>query len=78
MNRFIPVAFGRGNEILESTWNHLPTAMQNTESAIAIFLGFRNDAERIDIGELFECDMALLHLFPNGIRMLLTPRNFNR
>src|SRR3546814_6584380 len=49
--------------------------MDDTEGPIAIFRPFRNDAEGHYVGKLFKADVPFLHLFPNGIGMLLASGN---
>ena len=51
--------------------------MQHAQGTVTILGGFGNYAKSVDVGQLFERDMAFLHLFPDGIRMLLPARNFD-
>ena len=77
MNRFITIALGCRDEIFETPGHHLPPAMKHTQSTVTIFGRFCYNPKSINIGQLFKRHMAFLHLFPDGIGMFLTPRNFD-
>ena len=51
--------------------------MQHAQRAVTVFSRFGNHAKRVDVGQLFKRDMAFLHLFPDGIWVLLSSRNFD-
>src|SRR3546814_17900511 len=75
VQRFVAVALGSRDIILEPTGDHFVALMDDTEGPIALFRPFRTDAEGPYVGKLFKADLPFLHLFPTGIGMLLASRN---
>ena len=75
VQRAIAVALGGGEVILEPARHHRPAAVDDTQRPVAFLLGADDDAERHDVGELLEADVALGHLAPDRIGMLLAPRH---
>ena len=71
VQRAVAVGLGGGDVVLEAARDHLPGGMQDAERAVAISRRFGQHAKRHDIGDLLEGDMALLHLLPDRIGMLL-------
>ena len=75
VQRAIAVAFGRRNVILEPPRHHRPAPMDDAERGVAILDRGHDRAERHDVRELLEADVALAHLAPDRIGMLLAPRH---
>ena len=78
MDRPIAVALGGGDIILEAARHHFIGLVDDAQRAIAIFRAVGDDAKRHDVGQLLEADVALLHLAPDRIGMLLAPRHGDR
>ena len=75
VERAVAVALGRGDIILEPPRHHRPFAVDQPQRAVTL-IGIGHDhAERHDIGKLLEADVALGHLAPDRIGMLLPPRD---
>ena len=51
--------------------------MHRAERRVAGLLGRHRDAERHDVGELLEGDVAPVHLLPDRVRRLLAPRHLD-
>src|SRR3546814_16479553 len=60
VQRFVAVALGSRDIILEPTGDHFVALMDDTEGPIAIFRPFRNDAEGHYVGKLFKADVPFL------------------
>ena len=70
VNRAISVGLGLADVILEPARNRTPALMDDPQCPVAVLFVPGNDAEPIDIGETRERLLFLLHLAPNGIRLL--------
>src|SRR3546814_1153934 len=75
VQRFVAVALRGRDIILETARDHFPFAVDQPQRGIAVGIGRGQDAQGDDVGNLLETDVALLHLAPDRIGMLLAHRN---
>ena len=68
---------GRGDIILETPRQRLPRGVQQPQRAIAVAHPVHQHAKGHDVGDLFKVHMALGHLAPDRIGMLLAARNLD-
>ena len=71
VDRTVAVALGRRDEVLEAARHDRPALVDQAERAIAFLDRADDGAEGHDVGQLLEADMALGHLAPDRIGMLL-------
>src|SRR5690606_4308039 len=69
----VAVALRGRDEILEAAGHHRPAPVDEAERAIAILDHADDDTKGHDVGQLLEADVALGHLAPDRIGMLLAP-----
>ena len=75
MERSVAVALRRRDEVLEAARDHRPALVNEAERAIAFLDRADDAAKRHDVGQLLEAYMALGHLAPDRIGVLLAPRD---
>src|SRR5262249_2704398 len=71
VDRLIVVLLRRRYVVLEAPGNGAPGGVHDAEHAIAGIEAVDHDPEPIDVGELLERDLPVLHLAPDGERLLL-------
>ena len=76
VERSIAVALGGRDEILEPPRDHRPALLDQPQRAVAVVDLVDDHSERHDVGQLLEADVALGHLLPDRIGMLLAPHHF--
>ena len=71
VDRLVVVLLRRRDVVLEAARHRAPGRMHDAERAIAGIDVAHDDAEAVDVGELLERDLAVLHLAPDRERLLL-------
>ena len=74
VDRLVIVALGRRDVVLEAPGHRAPGGVHDAEHTVAVVDRVDHHAEREDVGQLFEADLLVLHLAPDGIGLLLAPR----
>src|SRR5487761_1584434 len=73
--RLIEIGSRHGNEILDTTGDGAPDAMNQAEDGVAILHGLGDDADRQEIVYLVDGDALTLQLLIDGVRPLDAPVN---
>ena len=78
VDRLVVVVLGGRNVVLEAAGNDAPRGVHDAERAVAVLLLGHDDAEAVNVGKLLERDLLVLHLAPDGIRLLLAAGDHGR
>jgi hypothetical protein len=73
VQRLVAVRLRRRDVVLEASGHHRVGGVDHAERAVAVFDAVDLDAERHDVGQLFEADVLFLHLQPDRIRRFFAP-----
>ena len=71
VDRLVVVLLGRRDVVLEAAGHRAPSRMHDAERPVAGVEAVHDDAEAVDVGELLQRDLPVLHLAPDGEGLLL-------
>ena len=78
VDRLVVVLLRSRDVVLETAGHRAPRRMHETKHPVTIVNRVNDQAKGINVGQLFEADLPVLHLTPDRVGLLLTPRNFRR
>src|SRR5690606_16529412 len=76
VDRAVAVLLRRRDVVLEATGHGAPVCMDEAERAVAVLDAGADHAKAVEIGELLERYLAVLHLPPDRVGLLFAPGHF--
>jgi hypothetical protein len=73
VDRAVPVRLWPGNIVLEPPWHVAPMPVDRAQCPVTVLLGVAQNPKPVDVGQLREAGLLLLHLAPDRIGPLLAP-----